>query len=150
MSNVISYKINTATYIDIYNHLFLCNNQFIPPLNEKVILEEYALKLQKLSITFEAWNETKLIGLIASYFNDSNQSNGFISNVSVLTDFSKTGIASKLLELCKKYALKNNFRSITLNVDCKNISAHNLYLKNGFKIINSMNNFNILVYNLNV
>jgi len=113
-------------------HLEECNENFIPPLDQKVDLRDYSKKLAEKSITFEAWDGKKLIGLVAAYFNDLEQRVGFITNVSVVKDHHGKGIARALMDRCIEYAKKENFRSIKLEVSENNEGAIQLYKKLSF------------------
>jgi ribosomal protein S18 acetylase RimI-like enzyme len=133
----IIYNIKTASKHKIYLHLLECNNDFVPPLYEKVNLVEYARKLFKSSVTFEAWSNKKLIGLISAYFNNTKESIGYITNVSVIGDYKGHGIASQLLSNCIQHAANIKFNTLLLEVDKKNIIAINFYKKHNF--VNSKN-----------
>lgn len=130
----INYKIKTATTKDIFVHLSECNQDFIPPLTDRVNIEEYSRKLFEKSETFEAWDEHSLVGLLAAYFNDSSGYSAFITSVSVLKGFIYRGIASDLLKMCVEFANKKSFKEIRLEVNKKNIKAIGLYRKFGFSI----------------
>ena len=86
-STEIIYTIDKSSVQDILIHLRECNNDFIPPLSDKVDLKEYAKKLFEKSNKIEAWHNNTLIGLIAAYFNDSINKIGFITNVSLIKNF---------------------------------------------------------------
>lgn len=129
--NNIIYQIKTAKQNDVLLHLKLCNDEFIPKLNTRVNLEEYSIKIHQNAITFEAWNQNQLIGLIATYFNQEHLF-GFITNVSVAKNHMGTGIASKLLEMCINYATTNKYQTIKLEVNKENIPAINFYKKYNF------------------
>ena len=62
----ILYKIKTAQQNDILIHLNSCNNDFIPSLDSKVDINDYAKKLFLYSVTFEAWEGELLAGLIGA------------------------------------------------------------------------------------
>jgi len=130
----IAYKIKKATQKDLLLHLQKCDDLFVPKLSSKVDLETYVQKITTYAQTFEAWNETELIGLIAAYFNDLKQEIGFITNVSVFKDFSNQGIGMDLLKMTKEYALQHSFHKINLEVHPENKKALQFYLKNDFKI----------------
>lgn len=130
----IVYKVNTVTKQEVLTHLRECNNNFFPPLAERVNVDEYAQKIFEKSVTFEAWNGKTLAGLLAAYFNDISDNSVFITNVSVLKDFMGLGIASKLLEECIGYGYKENFKEIKLEVRWDNHHAIGLYRKFDFKI----------------
>ena len=128
----ICYKISTATFDDVLQHLVKCNENFIPALNEKVDIKAYSQKIAKNSITFEAWINDELSGLIAAYFNDGEKKKGFITNVSTIKAYSGKGIASQLMEMCISYGVRHKFGEITLEVFQYNKSAIQLYKKYGF------------------
>ena len=128
----IQYKIKTAVEEDILAHLIECNANFRPPLDEKVNIEEYSKKLFKKSLTFEAWTNQILIGLVAVYFNDLKNYSGYITNVSVIRKYIGQGIASKLLKMSIEYAKTNHFREISLEVSKESKNAIHLYKRFGF------------------
>ena len=128
----IIYKTKTAKEQEIYLHLQECNDNFIPPLNGKVNLKDYAKKLFEKSVTFEAWADGSLKGLIASYFNSTENNIGYITNVSVTRDYQGKGIASALMNSCVKYAQEYKFNEIILEVHKDNKDAILLYKKHGF------------------
>ncbi len=111
MPSEIKYKIKTATETDIRLHLEACNNNFTPLLSDRININKYSKQLFDKSITFEAWENKVLTGLIAAYFNQTSQS-AFITNVSVLKNFMGLGIASELLRKCIEYASQNNIYEI--------------------------------------
>ncbi|PIY97322.1 MAG: GNAT family N-acetyltransferase [Candidatus Kerfeldbacteria bacterium CG_4_10_14_0_8_um_filter_42_10] len=128
----LEYKSKTATEAEIYTHLKECDDNFIPPLSEKVDVQEYSKKLYGKSVTFEAWSKNILAGLVAAYFNDPKNQTGYITNVSLIKDYSGRGIASRLIEDCIQYAKQNKFREIRLEVNKDNGPAIHLYKKYGF------------------
>lgn len=130
----ITYKIKTANPKEILAHLQECNDNFYPPLTERVDLEEYSRKLFEKSLTFEAWKEGALAGLLAAYFSQGADRPVFITNVSVLKKFMGLGIASELLGRCIQYAADENFTEIKLEVNNESIHAINLYRKFDFVI----------------
>ncbi len=130
----ITYKTKKANKKEIYLHLIQCNDEFIPKLDTRVNIEEYSNKIEQFAITFEAWNNEQLVGMIATYLNQENEL-GFITNVSVLKDYMGAGIASKLLEMCINYVANKNFKNIQLEVGNSNIPAINFYKKYNFVAI---------------
>ncbi len=118
----------------ICNHLIACNKDFIPPLEEKVNIAEYSMKISEKSITFEAWHSDFLIGLVAAYFNDYTLQNAHITSVSVIRSYTGKGVAARLLKNCIDYARENSFKNIYLEVKRSNHPAINLYKKIGFDV----------------
>lgn len=131
-TNQIKYKIKTAAKKEILAHLMECNNNFSPPLAERIDLRQYSQKIFEKSITFEAWRDHLLVGLIAAYFDENFGNSAFITNVSVMKGFTGLGIASELLYKCIGYARKKHFREIKLEVNKDNDHAINLYRKFDF------------------
>ena len=126
------YRVKTANTQDILEHLKKCDHSFQPILTKRVNIEEYARKIVDRAITFETWHGRILVGLLAAYFSNNLERSAFITNVSVLEDFMGKGIASRLLNQCKEYALKENFGEIRLEVHRVNIRAIDLYRKFNF------------------
>ena len=133
----IVYKINQSQKNDIHAHLIDCVNLFIPPLNLKTDIENYAEKIYEKADKFEAWNDDRLIGLIAIYCNNFEDREAYITNVSVVEAFSDMGIASKLLSTCIKHVEGINFKRIALKVNKNNKKARSLYKKFGFVEVGS-------------
>ena len=117
---------------DVQDHLEKCNTAFIPQLDKKVNIGDYAQKIADRAITFEAWDKHELIGLIAAYFNDSSGKSGFITSVSTDAGYAGKGIASHLMAMCIEYAEKNDFDAISLEVAKTNTPAIRLYSKYKF------------------
>ncbi len=140
----VNYMQKTATYADVVEHLLKCDDDFIPKLSEKVDITDYSKKIIQNSITFEAWQNDELIGLVAAYFNDTETKTGFITNVSILKKNFGTGIATALLAMCQKYAIANNFKKIKLEVFSNNLNAVKLYKKNNFYIAEEKKSYFIL------
>lgn len=132
------YKTKTASEKDIDLHLNKCNISFIPPLNARVNIADYAKKIFNNATTFEAWREKELIGLIAIYFN-KEMNMGFITNVSVMKEYMGASIASNLLKMCIEYTAKLNYSEIKLEVFKDNIPAINFYKKYNFTQIETKN-----------
>jgi GNAT superfamily N-acetyltransferase len=130
----IKYDIKTASEKEIYSHLVECKNNFCPPLDEKVNIQEYSKKIFDKSVTFEAWIDRFLIGLLAAYLNDMENHAGYITTVSVTKDYMGVGISSKLLNMCIMYAKRYKFKEITLEVGENNLPAFHLYEKFGFTV----------------
>lgn len=118
-----------------------CNCNFYPILSERVDIKEYSKKIHSKAVTFEAWYDNLLVGLVAAYFNDKEFFFGFITNVSIFKEFMGKGIACKLLEMSVGYARKTKFKIIGLEVHKDNKAAIKLYKKFKFKIIASSSKY---------
>lgn len=125
------YKVKTASEEAIYQHLMACDEYFKPALSKKVAIGEYSKKIFEKAITFEAWHDAILSGMVAVYFNEANQF-AFITNVSVMRDAVKAGIASQLMKMCIEYSFATHIKEITLEVNSQNNNAIELYKKFNF------------------
>lgn len=130
LSDII-YQTATASETDIRLHLDKCSDSFVPPLHERVTIEDYSKKIAAHAVTFEAWHGKELAGLIAAYFNPETHF-AFITSVSVVKNLMGQGIASELLNNCLAYAAQNNYRAITLEVFKDNVPAIRFYTKYHF------------------
>ncbi len=146
--NNITYQTKAAAEKDIFSHLSVCNDSFLPPLNERVDIYSYAKKIAENALTFEAWDESTLIGLIAVYFNADAGKSAFITNVSVTKKFMGMGIASVLLKNCIEYSIQGNCFEIYLEVNRDNIPAIGFYKKLNF--IQSGNKGDNLILKLDI
>ncbi len=140
----VEYRTKTATEDDLYWHLKECSRYFEPPLDGIVEIEQYSKKLFEKSITFEAWRNQKLIGLISAYFNDPEHRSGFISNVSVLSTCTGKGIASELLSRCIQYSKGCRFEEILLEVSLQNSAAMKLYERFDFQYFMLKGNMKVM------
>ena len=128
----IIYKVKTATAEEIHFHLKNNKNDFHPALDKRVDIKEYSKKIFDKSITFEAWLDKILIGIVAVYYNDFQNHVGFITYVNVCKKYTGLGLASELLKMCVRYAKQNNFKEIKLEVHKNNSPAIHLYKNSGF------------------
>ncbi len=145
----IEFKYNSATFNDILQHLKSCNNQFVPPLNTRISLEEYSLKIFEKAIKFEIWNNTKLIGLLAAYKNDESKTL-FITNVSVEENYTGKGFSNNLLEKAIAYCENFELKNIKLEVNKNNTKAISLYNKFNFIKENESVDSIFLNYTVNI
>jgi ribosomal protein S18 acetylase RimI-like enzyme len=119
----------------IYAHLKACDETFIPPLSQRVIIKDYAEKLFRFAERFEYFEENTLIGLLALYCNDPKKETAFISNLSVLEKWQKRGIAKKLLNSAIDFLQEKQFKKVSLETDINNFHAIHFYKKQSFKVI---------------
>jgi ribosomal protein S18 acetylase RimI-like enzyme/SAM-dependent methyltransferase len=142
------YKTNSASQSQIHIHLKECSDQFVPPLHQKVNLEEYSRKLFTQATRFEAWDDHHLVGLVAAYLNDHEKNQGYITSVSTAEQHSGKGVASSLMNMCIQHARKKNFKEIKLEVSQKNQRAIQLYQKFNFTAIEVKNDSLIMKHDI--
>ena len=127
------YREKTASREDILGHLRACNHNHHPPLDQKVDLLEYAGKIFDNAVTFEAWSNGVLVGLVAAYLSDVSGRTGYITNVSVTREFMGQGVALKLMGVCLEKAEYCGTKIMALEVGRANEAAIALYRKLGFE-----------------
>jgi ribosomal protein S18 acetylase RimI-like enzyme len=123
---------NRAGADEVARHLRACNASFIPPLDARVDIPSYAAKIVAHAERFEAWHDGRLVALVAAYCNAPDRALAHVTNVSVLPDMSRRGLASTLLQRCLEHVQAAGFAGIELDVDPRNQAALDLYLRHGF------------------
>jgi len=132
MSEPVVFLINAATATQIADHLLSCDMQFVPRLSGRVDVASYAVKIFERSVRFEAWHGGALIGLVAAYSGLDEHRAAFITSVSVLADWSRRGIGTRLVRDCVAYAAQLRLPGVGLEVNDRNRSAIRLYERLGF------------------
>ncbi len=134
LTDMVNTGISDLTVSELYSYLNQQDLGFVPPLQSRLDLLEYAEKLNKYAIHFCAYSDSRLIGFIGCYFNDPGKEFGYISTSSVVKEYQNMGVAKRILEDVIKYAADNGFRRIILKVYNSNIKARNLYSGYGFSV----------------
>jgi ribosomal protein S18 acetylase RimI-like enzyme len=130
----ITYRTNAATIDELADHLRRCDDGYVPPLSERVAIDEYAQKLVDRATRFEAW-QGDLVGLVAAYLPGEDGDAVFITNVSVVREVRGHGVATALLGQCADLARLHSIARIRLEVDHRNDPAIGLYQASGFQSI---------------
>ncbi len=143
-----NYTINQATCEDIEKHLNKCSKSFSPALDSYVNIPEYSKKLRATAVTIEAWHSDSLVGLSACYLNNIETLEGYITNVSVIQDFQGKGVAKQLMRNTIEEAVKNNFRTVKLEVEVNNKWAIELYRQYGFVLNGRQGNKYLMINRL--
>jgi ribosomal protein S18 acetylase RimI-like enzyme len=119
------------TLEQLKDHLIICSDSFIPSLDSYVNIDDYSKKIFEQATLFCTFDDNKLVGLVAVYDNPIEKF-GWITNVSVDPNYSKQGIATKLLDQCYQFFKEKNYLNIFLEVFVDNEKAIKLYNKQGF------------------
>jgi ribosomal protein S18 acetylase RimI-like enzyme len=135
MTIKIANRVNQSSAVEIAAHLFCADTTFEPSLSSRVDIHAYAQKLQNCAVRFEAWLDVELVGLVASYCNQLDKGEAFVTSVSVLPQFQGQGIAERLMRLCIEYVGGLGFRQMELEVSQCNLPAVALYQKLGFNTL---------------
>ncbi|SDS27458.1 GNAT family N-acetyltransferase [Opitutus sp. GAS368] len=132
---MIRYTINESGDALIKGHLIACDEAYVPRLSDRVDLDHYASKLHQLATRYEAWQDERLIGLVAAYFGAGNEPEIFVSNVSVDPSLTGRGIGTSLLARLIADARLRHCGSIRLEVSPQNLAAQKFYSKFGFVVL---------------
>ncbi len=116
----IRYTQNKASLEQIYEILNITSNDFIPPLSARVDICDYGAKIKSKAVCFEAWDDNRLIGLVACYYNNTETYEGYLTHISLLQTYCGKGIAKQLMANCMNYGIANSFKSIRLEASKKN------------------------------
>lgn len=130
----IIFRDSTTTAPEVSAHLWACDEAFDPKLSDRLDIETYAEKIVQNAVTFEAWDEGRLVGLVAAYINDPERQNSYVTHVCVVPDLAGQGIAATLIEACLAKARRDRFAEMTLEVGRENLRAIGLYEKFGFRV----------------
>ncbi len=125
-------QINTSNSEQILEHLTKCDLLFVPALSERTDLQEYSIRLEMRATRIEIFEKTKLVGLVAAYFNQGEDV--FITNVSVLPNFQGKGVGRKLMQRLFAECNSRHLKSIVLRVGKENRPAISLYRGLGFEV----------------
>ena len=127
---MIEIKKNTSAVSDIETHLMEVADSFVPNLSSYVDIKQYAVKLFEKAQRLEAWENNRLVGLLA-YYQNFNDMSAFITNVSIENGFMGGGLATEMINKMVD-AVRGTLGVIRLEVNKGNERALRFYLKNGF------------------
>ena len=133
MNNEVVLRRMTAS--DIPGAVEIEQKCFSMPWSEKAFADSLALDY---SVFFVASIDEKIVGYVGLYI---AYDEGDITNVAVLPEYRRKGIATSLLEKIVIDAKEKNLVAINLEVRKSNRSAIALYEKNGFVDLGHRKNF---------
>lgn len=126
----ISYCHNGSTRDEIRGHLEIMSPYFQPPLAGRCSIRDYSLKLFTHAQREEAYCDDSLIGLVAYYINGKY---AYVSNVSVLPEYSGKGIASILLNKMESTLIGFGVGFVSMET-ADNDQSIAFYRKNGYDL----------------
>jgi len=127
------FRTNAATVRQLSDHFRRCDDGYVPPLSDRVVIDDYARKVAKQATRFEAWRTGGLVGLVAAYLPSAKGEPVFITDVSVVPEERGRHVASALLDECAAFARDRAVGRLRLEVDRRNAPAIGLYEANGFQ-----------------
>ena len=139
---------NKSSQKEIAIHLYSVDNVFVPSLSTYVDIDDYSLKIFTYAERFEIWKNSDLVSLCAVYYNDVQSKIGYLTNLSVLSNYQKRGLAKMNLDYAIKWGRDNGFDAIKLEVDIDNDAALYLYNSLGFRNGNVVGSKIFKIYDL--
>lgn len=120
------------------------DQDFVPPLTDKVCLEDYVDKIySKAELVVEAENGM-VVGLVVIYCNDLDNKIAYVPLCGVHKPFRGKGIASSLMKRAIGIAKRKGFEVVGLHSN--NEHAIRLYQKLGFTIVSGDTNVPVRYY----
>ncbi len=132
-SGIVRLSVASASRGELEAHLRRCADDFVPALGARVDLADYAGKLSRRAVTFEAWSGRRLVGLVAAYLNDPDGREGFVTSVSVDESWRGQGIARELLDRLREHAASLGLARLRLETAKGDARAEALYRGLGFE-----------------
>jgi ribosomal protein S18 acetylase RimI-like enzyme len=108
------------------------DNDFVPSLSTRLVINEYAEKIQKNATIFSTHQGGELQAFIAVYCNDRSSLTAFMTILAVAQKHRNSGLASNLIESSIRFLKKLGFKTYRLEVYKSNTSAIKLYEKFNF------------------
>lgn len=140
----LSFRTGSANAAVIRRHLEACSSAFVPPLDERVSVGDYAMKLAARATTFEAWDGEAMIALAAIYLNDPLGRTAFLTSISVAAAYRGRGIGRELLRQCIARIREVRYRALELEVSPQNVDAVRLYESLGFNVTERRQRMNVM------
>lgn len=131
----LGFRESAASAAAVSAHLKACDAAFVPKLSDRLDIDAYAEKIVGNAVTFEAWQEDLLVGLVAVYINDPARQTSYVTNVTVEPLLMGKHVAAALFERCLARARGEGFEVMKLEVGRENQRAIRFYEKFGFRIM---------------
>lgn len=132
----IKYSHNESTKDEIRGHLEIMSPYFQPPLAGRCSITDYSLKLFTYAQREEAYCNDSLIGLVAYYIDGKT---AYVSNVSVLPEYSRKNIGSTLLTKMESFLTKSGISIVSMEIADNELMIA-FYRKNGFDLDRQLEN----------
>lgn len=130
------YTQNSTSPQHLFLHLKRCSEFFVVPLACRVNLVSYADKICQKAHRFECFDKHHLVGLLAVYVRLSD-AYGYITNFSVVPEYSGRGIGTVMMEHCLEWAQVGGINRIELEVHSDALGAIRLYQRFGFEVVSA-------------
>jgi len=121
-----------ASTEDIARHLRACDETFLARLEARSGIDSYARKLCDHAARSEIWSDKRLLALLAVYANRVETGTAFITNVSVVDDYSGKGLGSIVLKDALARVRSLGFVQVDLEVARTNEAAIGFYSRHEF------------------
>lgn len=123
----------------IKTFLFDVDMDFPVPLSDKVVLNEYAVKLYEKATLCCEIDDGTIVGMVAGYTENIINDMAYIALVGVKKEYRGNGIASNLIKQFIDISHNKRISKIHVYTDCSNINAILMYENLGFKTFDCNN-----------
>lgn len=127
-----SIKINRISLEELIGIHISCDNDFVPPLSQRVKISEYCKKLFSKAEIISFHRDGELQGVVAMYCNDNMGHTAYISSICVHPEARGRKAGGKLLDYSIGLAQEKGMGKVRLEVGRANKSALALYASRGF------------------
>ena len=126
-------QIESVPYEELLAFMRLQAEDTFPSLQDKERLLAFTKKLNDFATFCLYRDKGQLIGMIAFYSNRCDIDFAYITHVYVSPAYRRKGVFRRMLNEVMAYVMKINIPKIKLEVKLDNVTARNIYVKNGFK-----------------
>ena len=141
MKIIIDNQLLDNKYYRIKYHLLEMDQQIIPPLSDRVDISNYSMKIALNGFQVFAY-EKKDFG--HCFFYKHKKDYIYITSFGVLKEVRKQKIGQRLMDKTKSICRQEKIKKITLQVSINNTSALLFYKKQGFQVINKIDEWFIM------
>jgi ribosomal protein S18 acetylase RimI-like enzyme len=119
---------------EIENILVEFNRVFIPPLEERILnFKSYAEKLVEKGYAYIAMIDSKTVGFIVFYANDSATNIGYLTQIAVKQECKIKGVGYALIKQFESISYEKGMKTLKLEVSNCNKHAIKFYIRNGYE-----------------
>lgn len=136
------------SYTEFYYFIKKNDQDFIPPLLNRINIEEFYNKTDSLANTVGCYYNNQLIGLCIFYANNYESNKAYITYLAIDKNFRGRNIAGEILKIVFTNAKEAGMN--TVGIHTNNIIAKECYVKNGFILKDSFfeEKYNVVRYYL--
>ena len=135
MNTIYNYNDNDIpTFVEFCEFITEVNQDFVPPLLDRLDIEQFYSKIKLLANIITCRVNNKLVGLCVFYCNDTNTFQSYLTLIAISAQHRGKGIASQLCLRMEKSAATCGMTHLSMHTN--NPIALHMYQHLGYSIIN--------------